>query len=228
MTAKSPVPRPAVAPSPDALAAILAGRDPQFHPEFPDRKNPLEAGILVPLIWPSTEDARIEIVLTRRPTTMSNHAGELCFPGGGREDGDADLVATALREAREEIGTQTIRVLGRLGSIPLYGSQYRLEPTAGLIQADEICPDPREVSRVLRLDVCETLALPNWVGIAWKEDAHDWLIPAFDVEDAVVFGGSAMVLYEMLSHLAEVLDVPVPPLQHGKYEWGDVYRLMKG
>ena len=227
MTVKSRPPAiapPAATPSPDALAAVLAGRDPQFHPEFPDRKNNLEAGILVPLIWGET----IEILLTRRPATMSAHASEVCFPGGGREEADVDLEATALREAREEIGTKTIRVLGRLGSIPLYGSKYRLEPTVGLIQEDEICPDPREVSRVLRLDVRETLGLPELVGIPWNEDAMDWLIPAFDIDDTVVFGGTAMVLYEMINHLAEVLGVPVPPLKHGKYDWGDVYRIMKG
>ena len=219
MTGKSPIP-----PSPDALAAVLAARDPQFHPEFPGRTNPLEAGVLVPLIW----DESIEIVLTQRPASMSSHAGELCFPGGGRDAVDADLEATALREAREEIGTASVRVLGRLGSIPLYGSNYRLEPIVGLIDAQEICPDAREVARVLRVDVRETLALSEWVGIPWNEDCQDWLIPAFDVEDVVVFGGTAMVLYEMLSHLAEVLDVPAPPLKHGKYEWGDVYRIMKG
>jgi 8-oxo-dGTP pyrophosphatase MutT (NUDIX family) len=210
--------------SPDDLVKVLAARDPQFHPDFPGRVNRLQAGVLVPLIWSES----IEIVLTKRPSTMSAHAGELCFPGGGRDEADVDLEATALREAREEIGTSSVRVLGRLGSIALYGSNYRLEPVVGLVDEEEIRPDQREVERVLKLDVHETLGMTEWVGIPWKEDQTDWLIPAFDIEDAVVFGGTAMVLYEILNHLAEVLALPVPPLKHGKYEWDDVYRIMKG
>lgn len=60
----------------------------------------VEAAVLVPV----TDRADPGVILTRRTDTLARHPGQVAFPGGRVDDGDADLVAAALREAEEEIG----------------------------------------------------------------------------------------------------------------------------
>lgn len=60
----------------------------------------VEAAVLVPV----TDRADPGVILTRRTDTLARHAGQVAFPGGRVDDGDADIVAAALREAEEEIG----------------------------------------------------------------------------------------------------------------------------
>ncbi len=64
--------------------------------------DPTDAAVLLPLYgWPDDEPG---LVFTERRADLRRHAGEISFPGGRRDPGDADLSATALREAQEEIG----------------------------------------------------------------------------------------------------------------------------
>ena len=61
----------------------------------------IDAAVLVPLYL---KDGDLHAVFTRRRDDMRRHAGEISFPGGRQDDDEADLRATALREAEEEIG----------------------------------------------------------------------------------------------------------------------------
>ncbi len=74
------------------------------------------AAVLVAL-FPDGDDVRV--VLTKRPLTMPTHAGHLAFPGGRADPEDTDEVATALREAHEEMGIEpsSVEVIGFLPSI---------------------------------------------------------------------------------------------------------------
>ena len=73
------------------------------------------------------------IILTKRPDTMREHAGQIAFPGGKREEGESALDA-ALRETQEEIGilARDINVIGRLPSFNA-ASNYRITPFVGII-----------------------------------------------------------------------------------------------
>lgn len=90
------------------------------------------------------------LVLTLRPTTMSDHAGQVAFPGGKIDAQDAGAVAAALREADEEIGLASDKVdLIGLDGEYLTGSGFRITPVLGLLPATfEPVPDPTEVEAV--------------------------------------------------------------------------------
>ena len=82
-------------------------------------------------------DGELHAVFTRRRGDLRIHAGQVSFPGGRREPGDADLVATALREAHEEIGLDpaAVTVLGALHPTPTVVSDIAIYPVVGLIAA---------------------------------------------------------------------------------------------
>lgn len=89
-------------------------------------------------------------LLTLRPETMPDHAGQVALPGGKIDPLDIDEVAAALREAEEEVGARAddIDVLGK-GSPYVTGSRYRITPVVGLLPADfQPVANPKEVAAV--------------------------------------------------------------------------------
>jgi len=204
--------------TPDSLRHALEAHTRVDVPALPGRTNHIRAGVLVPV---SFED-ELEVVLTKRAASLRQHAGEVCFPGGRPEDADASLEATALREAKEEIALDGADVLGRLSSIPVYTSEHRLEPFVSTTGTANLRPAPDEVARVLRLNVAQILRLPHFDAIPWEEGHMKHLSPVFRIEDALVFGATAYVLYELLGLLAPLLDLPLPESRAGRLRWQDV------
>lgn len=90
------------------------------------------ASVLVPLV---EREAGLTVLLTRRTAALRDHAGQISFPGGRAEADDADAIATALREAEEEVGlpAQQVEVLGAL---PIYRTvtHYDVTPVVGLVR----------------------------------------------------------------------------------------------
>lgn len=100
---------------------------------LPGADDPLRpAAVLVPLV--QREDG-LHVLLTRRTDHLHDHAGQISFPGGRHDPRDANLVATALREAHEEIGLASCHV-DVLGCMPVYRTvtHYAVTPVLGLVQ----------------------------------------------------------------------------------------------
>jgi 8-oxo-dGTP pyrophosphatase MutT (NUDIX family) len=93
-----------------------------------------QAAVLVPLYVDS--GGALHAVFTERRADLRRHAGEISFPGGRREPGDADLCATALRETHEEIGLppHAVELLGALEPTPTLVSDFAVYPFVGLIE----------------------------------------------------------------------------------------------
>lgn len=93
--------------------------------------DPVPASVLVPLVMREQPS----VLLTQRTSHLKKHAGQISFPGGRSEPSDPDAVATALREAQEEVGLAPERVQV-LGSLPTYttGTGFIVTPVVGLIE----------------------------------------------------------------------------------------------
>jgi len=106
-----------------------------------------KAAVLIPIFYDLDASA---VVLTLRTEHLSSHPGQVAFPGGKEDPGDAGPVHTALRESEEEIGlpADAVRVVGRLGQL-LMPSGYCVTPIIGLISAKTpLVACPREVAHI--------------------------------------------------------------------------------
>jgi 8-oxo-dGTP pyrophosphatase MutT (NUDIX family) len=170
-------------------------------------------------------DDDLDLVLVRRPDSMRSHAGQISFPGGAVDPGDADGTAAALREADEEVGLDpaSVEVLGTLGRVPLAVSGFDVLPVVGRWPGRApLRANPVEVDVILRPTLRE-LADPANHGlmplgelipaeaIALRQLPPDAASPVYHVDGHVVWGFTAGILAVLLHELG----LPTPPLPPG-------------
>jgi 8-oxo-dGTP pyrophosphatase MutT (NUDIX family) len=152
--------------------------------------------VLVPILEHAGEP---HVLLTKRPGTLDRYAGQVCLPGGERDPADRDLLATALREAQEEVGIPSAQVemLRELGWHET-SLLHRVKPFVGRVRSP--CPivaDPREVERVLYLPVGvirPELFRPRG---AWRgPDGRERIVHTFQLDGCEVWGLTARILRE--------------------------------
>ena len=140
----------------------VASSDFDLNPELGSCVVPTqEAGVLVPLM---ERPSGVYLVLTKRADHLAVHPGQIAFPGGKRDAKDVSIVATALREAHEEIGLnpELVHVLGHLPAHETV-TGFMVTPTIGWIsQPWQIETDPGEVSEVFEVPLCHVLQLRNF------------------------------------------------------------------
>ncbi len=108
----------------------------------------IPAAVLIPLI---ERDGQVHLLMEKRPESLTQHKGQVSFPGGARESGDADAVATALREAHEEVGLDPadVEVFGAIDDFVTI-SRFRVTPVVGRIpDGYAYRPEPAEVEALL-------------------------------------------------------------------------------
>ncbi|WP_324663132.1 CoA pyrophosphatase [Haloarcula sediminis] len=156
-----------------------------------------EAAIVVPVVSREDDEA---ILFTKRADHLSDHPGQMAFPGGGREPEDADLLATALREADEEIGLdpKAVHVVGRLDDIRTVTS-YSVRPFVSRIPDREYYPSDAEVAEIVTLPVAELTDLENYES-EHRDHRHygEIRLHFFYVDDYTVWGATAQMLVQLL------------------------------
>jgi 8-oxo-dGTP pyrophosphatase MutT (NUDIX family) len=200
---------PAHLPDPPiALMPILLGDDPGRLTSRPDPATVRQAAVLVLVIPDDGDGEAARVVLTERVDRGGHHSGEVSFPGGRAEPDDADLVATALREATEEIGLDPssagVRVIGPLDSFWIPVSDFEVTPILAVAaRRPVLVAAPDEVARIVEAPL--SAFLPGAEIEVVERTIREWPLRygAYRVEGLRVWGATARVLGQLGALLAE-------------------------
>ena len=190
-------------------AALRRARAPSSDYDLnPDTVLPADrrlrpAGVLVPVL---VEHGTARLFLTKRSSALKHHPGQIAFPGGKQEDGDADITAAALREAHEEIGLDPGNV-DILGTLPAHETvtSFTITPVIGLIRTRfEPVAELGEVEEIFDVPLTHVLRSANfsvqsrrWRG-TWR---HYYIVP---FGPYYIWGATARILRTMADAVAEV------------------------
>ena len=163
------------------------------------------AAVLVLLFPDDAGDARV--ILTERVTRDGHHSGEVSFPGGRAEPGDADLAATALREAVEEVALDPtaagVRMIGELERFWIPVSNYEVTPILALAERrPDLVASPDEVARIIEPRIATFL--PDAPLEIVERTIRGWPLRygAYRVDGLVVWGATARILSQLGAVLA--------------------------
>lgn len=162
-----------------------------------------DAAVLVPLY---VERDELHAVFTERRHDLRRHAGEVSFPGGRQDEGDTDLITTALREAQEEIGLppQAVDVAGALTPTPTIATGYAIYPFVGVIEAGLTWTlSPREVAQVLELPLREVR--DGYERRRLIRRGIPILTDTYTVGDQLIWGATARILSDLFDRIGQWL-----------------------
>lgn len=177
-----------------ALYDYLQQRLKQHEPRKIRQPNLAEAGVLMAI----TAEPSPQLLLTQRSQQLSAHRGEVALPGGKRDDEDCSIVATALREASEEVALapEQVHIVGELDQVvSRFG--YLVTPVLGIIQ-----PHQSLVANKDELDAIFTVPLE-----LFKQPPSGYFergryrVPSYDYQGFHIWGLTAVMIVEMLNNL---------------------------
>ena len=146
-----------------------------------------------------SEDVSAEPSPAAPAETGGHHSGEVSFPGGRAEAADADLVATALREAAEEVGLDVdaagVRVLGTLSMQWIPVSNFTVTPVVAVAERrPAMVPQASEVAAILEVPLAAFLPGGDLLWVERQIREWDLRYAAYPVEGLAVWGMTARVL----------------------------------
>jgi 8-oxo-dGTP pyrophosphatase MutT (NUDIX family) len=171
--------------------------------QFSDRV-PTNAAVLVPIVLRDQPT----VLLTQRTAHLSSHSGQIAFPGGKSDADDADAIATALREAHEEVGLDA-KYVEILGSLPEYitGTSFVVTPVIGLIRPEfDLLPNANEVADVFEVPLHFLMDPANHRHhvLDWAGARRQWLsMPYMDgPKERYIWGATAGMLRNLYRFFA--------------------------
>ena len=178
---------------------------PDWLPEVADESRatilrPIRASVLVPLVQRA---AGLTILFTERTAHLSNHAGQISFPGGRRELSDTSPIETALRETEEEVGLER-RHIDVLGSLPDYHTitGYCVTPVVGLVTPPfELRADPAEVAEIFEVPLAFLMDGMNHQRLSTMRPEGRSRFYAMPYERCYIWGATAGMLRNLFHFL---------------------------
>lgn len=190
--------------NPDLLNSVIAAlslpgdatSDFDLNPNtlLPADRKLRSAGVLIPLL---VVDGAVQVILTKRSSGLKHHPGQIAFPGGKQDDGDADITATALREADEEIGLlpDNVDVIGHLPTHET-GTGFCITPVVGQVRhAFTPTPEPGEVAEVFHVPLAHLLDTTRYSiqSRRWRGQRRYYFTAPFG--PYYVWGATACILH---------------------------------
>ncbi len=172
-----------------------------LNPHYRNKGPMRNAAVLVPLI---ERPGGATVLFTLRTDNLSDHPGQISFPGGHVDDGDASAEHTALRETEEEVGIAQhhIEIIGRIDTY-LTGTGFSVTPVVGVVTPPfEISPDPTEVAEVFEVPLAFLLDPQNHQRETRYFDDLKWYSYAMPFNGYHIWGITAGMLrnfYEVLA-----------------------------
>jgi 8-oxo-dGTP pyrophosphatase MutT (NUDIX family) len=199
---------------PATLVASLAARLPQappesgghddYHIDFDGAAPPggIRAAVLIPVIAASEP----VLLFTRRADTLARHSGQVSFPGGGIEPGDASVAAAALRETAEETGIAPgqVTVAGYLSRYRT-GTGFDIQPVVGVLDPGfTLTPDPAEVAAVFEVPLAFFADPANHVRASreWNGRVRNFYTFTYDGHE--IWGATAAIIVDLVTRLGVI------------------------
>ncbi len=163
------------------------------------------SAVLLPIFLKQGE---YHILFTKRTERVRDHKGQISFPGGAYEEGDGDLINTALRECTEEIGlaAETVEVLGELDDMYTLGTNYVISPFVAVISWPYLLKvDPTEVEKIIEVPIS---ALLNRDCLSQETDTLNGkpiTTYFYHYQGEVIWGATARILNQFLDIWAGVV-----------------------
>jgi 8-oxo-dGTP pyrophosphatase MutT (NUDIX family) len=158
------------------------------------------AAVLVPVF---EREGGLVAVFIKRHSELRLHAGQISFPGGRRDPDDADLAATALREADEEIGLDpaAVTLVGALAPTPTVVTDIAIHPFVGLIAppAAGWTIAPVEVEAVLEASLAELAATHRMQ--TFERNGRRATTDAYTIGRETIWGATGRILTDLLRRL---------------------------
>ena len=178
---------------------LQARRDPVVL--GPVSEETLDSAVLC-VLYDDTDGPHV--LLTRRSPAMRHHAHEISFPGGRRDDTDADLWETALREANEEVALDpsSVTQVGGLDRFTTVGSRTLIHPYVAVSERrpEVHVASPGEVEAIVHVSLAELLT-----DVVWREEIwglREYGVRAltfFEIEGDTIWGATGSMLRQLLA-----------------------------
>jgi 8-oxo-dGTP pyrophosphatase MutT (NUDIX family) len=178
-----------------------------WHPEAVEapllrRPEMTAASVLIALV---ERPEGLSLLLTQRTAHLTDHAGQISFPGGRAEEDDASAIDTALRETEEEIGLDR-RHIEIVGTLPDYvtGTGYRVTPVVGLVTPPfDLTPDANEVAEIFEVPLAFLMDAANHRRLSFElpEGAGRRSFYAMPYERFFIWGATAGMLRNLFHFL---------------------------
>jgi 8-oxo-dGTP pyrophosphatase MutT (NUDIX family) len=155
-----------------------------------------EAAVLIPLV---ARPSGLQVLLTQRTAHLSDHAGQISFPGGRVEPEDATRIETALRETEEEIGLSRER-LTVLGGLPEYEipSGFRIAPVVAWVEPPfELALDAFEVAAAFEAPLAHFTDPARYQRREYRFRGRHRHYMAIPFEGRYIWGATAAMLYSL-------------------------------